>query len=158
MIHYVAINGDYLDINHQISSYYSLDIQELNYQNYLYPLKLSRFVRYYFYDNNNNIIERIKAAYSTTEKVLFISGAFEYKSCKFYLIYILKVINGREIYFRIVWSSKPKHIKKIRLKYSFNFMEKFITTDIRTYTFQYVDDDVRVDLRMYDRTMPCLLF
>ena len=43
IIFHVFINGDYQNINHQISNYYFMDIFAKNYLIYLYPLMLSIF-------------------------------------------------------------------------------------------------------------------
>ena len=95
------------------------------------PIDIIYICMYYYH--YNTILDKIKNC-DTSQS--FSSGTFEYKSCKFRLkLYIDKDIDADDdeygdesgyISFSIVCVAMPKHIKALKLEYSWNIMEKFI--------------------------------
>ena len=81
----------------------------------------------------DNIVHNIKMSKNLD---VFESGIFEYKSCKFCLIFYPKGENEWEmdneksksrLNVKIMWLSAPEEIRHIEASFSFNFAEKFIS-------------------------------
>ena len=95
------------------------------------PIDIIYICMYYYH---NTILDRIK---NCDVSKSFLSGRFEYKSCRFHLE--LNIENGDEyISFYIVCVAKPKHIEKLRMEYSLHIMEKFIIEQ-KDSTFYEID-------------------
>ena len=92
-----------------------------------------------YFNDHDDIINAIK---NCENRASITSGAFGYKSCKFYLELSPrgKAAWDADMQLHLVWISKPKDIKAVYFECSGGFMERLISINNKQLSTQWIED------------------